>query len=107
MPTDQGVAMPNPENPSETVIYIDAADFKLLYTNFVQSIFSPLDVALSIGEVLGPGPDGRMRVLNKARLSMSPAEAKILHVILGNTIKNYEARFGEIVVPQGLMPPSA
>jgi hypothetical protein len=81
-----------------------ASDFKLIYANFVQSIFSPLDVALTFGEIMGAEGD-KVYVLTKARVTMTPAEAKILQMIVAKTVGDYEEKFGEISVPSVLMPP--
>jgi len=85
-------------------VFQQASDFKLIYANFIQSAFSPLDVALTLGEVMGNEQE-KLFVLTKARVTMTPAEAKILQTILSNTIRNYESRFGEIVVPPEVLPP--
>jgi len=82
--------------------YTFAPDFKLTYTNFVQGLFSPLDLGLMCGEVVGA--EGKNAVQWKIKLTMSPAEAKIVHRILSNLLRNYEKAFGDISVPAGLMP---
>lgn len=84
-------------------VFQPAPDFKLIYVNFIQSAFSPLDVALTLGEVTGADGD-KWVVQTKTRVTMTPVEAKIFQGIISNTIKNYEDKFGEIVVPEILMP---
>lgn len=79
-------------------------DFKSIYANYVQSVFSPLDIVLLFGEVLSVQTDGGFQVETKARVTVTPAEAKILYSVLGNTIANYESRFGEIKIPEGMLP---
>jgi hypothetical protein len=80
-----------------------APDFKLIYTNYVQAGFTPLDVALMVGETTGLN-EGKVVVQHKARITMSPTEAKIVARILANTVKLFEKQFGEIFVPEGMMP---
>lgn len=81
-----------------------AHDFKLIYANFVQSSFSPLDVAFAFGEVM-QADQGRQTILTKARVTMTPAEAKLFQGIIADTIRNYEERFGEIAIPPVMIPP--
>ena len=82
-----------------------APDFKTVYTNFVSSALSPVDLFVVFGENLGPGPDGRMMVSQKVKVIMSPIEAKIVAATLVALIKGYEAKFGKIEVPQEVMQP--
>jgi Protein of unknown function (DUF3467) len=98
-------AAPNPASTVEPVAVL-APDFKLIYTNFVQASFTPLDCSLILGEALGV-ENGRFTVQNKARVTMSPTEAKIVARLLLNTVRSYEKQFGEITVPDSMMPPEA
>jgi hypothetical protein len=80
-----------------------AADFKAVYANFIQSAFSPLDVAFVFGEVM-QADQSTQTVLTKVRVTMTPAEAKLFQGILATTLKNYEDKFGEIAVPAMMLP---
>ena len=96
----------NIQQKEANVTFQQAADYKLLYANFAQSVFSPLDIAIIFGEVLTT-EDEKVFVLTKARVTMTPMEAKILHTIVGDTVKNYENKFGEISIPPMMLPPKA
>jgi hypothetical protein len=108
MPKKKTTAQPKGETDNTaalSAIWNTATDFKTIYTNFVQAAFSPLDIVMTLGDVQGV-TEGRYIIEARARVVMTPAEAKILVRIMGNTLKNYEAKFGEVVVQGGLMPPS-
>jgi hypothetical protein len=102
MPTKKKIEAPTV--PAAITVEDLAPDFKLIYTNYVQASFTPLDVALLVGETVG-AKLGKFMVQNKARITMSPTEAKIVARILANTVKLFEQQFGEIIVPDGMMPP--
>ncbi len=87
-------------------VFETAADFKLIYANFIQSAFSPLDVAFVFGEVMH-ADQGSQSILTKVRVTMTPAEAKLFRGIISDTIRNYEEKFGEIAVPAIMVPPHA
>jgi hypothetical protein len=108
MPSKKKIKMENvppvtPIVPSQQTIEGLAPDFKLIYTNYVQAGYTPLDVMLMVGETTGLN-EGKVVVQHKARITMSPTEAKIVARILANTVKLFEKQFGEIVVPEGMMP---
>ena len=94
---------PSPEIPPPSLI--TDADFKSIYTNFVLAQYTPFDVSLTIGEAVGPDSEGRQVVHQKARITMAAPEAKIVMLILANTLKVYEQQFGEIRLPPGQVPP--
>src|ERR1700674_3746326 len=92
------------ESQQPRAIFESAADFKLIYANFIQSSFSPLDVAFVFGEVM-QADQSRQTILTKVRVTMTPAEAKLFQGILATTIGQYEEKFGEITVPGVMVPP--
>ncbi|HEX9120811.1 MAG TPA: DUF3467 domain-containing protein [Terriglobales bacterium] len=81
-------------------------EFRTVYTNFVQAGYTPFDVSLLIGESIGPDAKGNAVVEFKSRITMSPAEAKVVHKILGDLIMAYEKQFGAIQLPIGLDLPT-
>ena len=85
-------------------VFIQAPDFKTIYTNFVNAGLSPLDIILMVGEAIGPGPDGKPAILQRAKIIMTPVEAKIVCAILEDAVARYEKQFGKIVVRKDLMP---
>jgi hypothetical protein len=99
-------------NPPEGAIpfqpsYILSPEFKHLYVNFVQASFTPFDISLMMGEVMGLDAKGQQVINQKARVVTSAAEAKVLMFVLANTIRQWEAQFGKIALPPGQAPPDA
>jgi hypothetical protein len=80
-----------------------APDFKNIYANFVQAQFSAFDFSLMIGEMMGPGSDGKTMIQQKVRVVMSPMEIKIMLTLLTKGVQQYEKQFGEISVHPGLL----
>ena len=80
--------------------YIKAADYKTYYTNFVQGGLTPFDISLEIGEASGLNPATNKWVVDvKAKITMSPSEAKVVLAILAGTINQYESQFGTVNIP--------
>ena len=78
-------------------------NFQSYYTNFVQAGFTPFDISLLIGEAAGIDPaTNKFMAELKAKITMSPTEAKVVLNIMLNTIRAYEAQFGKIVVPSAV-----
>jgi hypothetical protein len=78
-------------------------DFKTLYVNFVQSGMTAFDVSLIVGENHGVDEKGEGVIELKAKLTMTPLEAKLVAAILADSVKRHEKQFGEISVPPGLI----
>jgi hypothetical protein len=87
--------------------YITSPEFRHLYVNFVQASFTPFDVSLMMGEVMGFDDKGQQVINQKARVVMSAAEAKVLMYVLANTVRQWETAFGKITMPPGQVPPNA
>jgi hypothetical protein len=69
------------------------------YSNVMRVAHSPFEFTLDFGTMpVGPEEAGTMTVHN--RVIMSPAHAKIMLKTLGENLKNYEDRFGEIKLPE-------
>jgi uncharacterized protein DUF3467 len=79
-------------------------EFKNIYANFVVAQFTPFDISLSLGEAIGIDSQGKQLVNQKGRLTMAAQEAKIVMLILANTVRLYEQQFGELKIPTNLMP---
>ena len=76
--------------------------FSDIYTNFIQSGYTFFDVSLEFSENRGMSGDELLNI-KRARVTMAPAEAKILANIVHNVVKGYEKQFGEIKIPEGIM----
>jgi Protein of unknown function (DUF3467) len=81
-----------------------AADFRSIYTNWVQASHTPFDISLTLGEAVSVDAN-QFEVEQSARVVFSPLEAKIALVMLAGTIKAFESSFGTIVVPPGILRP--
>ncbi len=90
--------------PEVQATFVMAPDFKQIYVNFVQASFTPFDIGLMMGEVVGLDEHGHQIVQQKARVTMAAMEAKIVMLILANTLKAYEGQFGRIIIPDNLAP---
>jgi hypothetical protein len=84
--------------------FVEDPEFVTIYTNWVQSVYSPFDVALFLGEATGPTEGGRATIKRKAKIIMAVAEAKIVATILAGTVAKYEAQYGKIVLAPELFP---
>ena len=79
----------------------NSPDFRSLYVNWVQTAVSPMDISMVVGEA-SPIGSGSFEVEQKARLMLSPLEAKIIVAMLLTAVKGYETQYGEIRVPESL-----
>jgi hypothetical protein len=77
-----------------------AADFKSLYSNWVQVSASPFDISLVVGEATAPD-QATVEVEQKVRIFFHPMEAKSIVAMLTQSLEDYEKQFGEIVTPRG------
>jgi len=75
-----------------------SVDFKSFYANWAQAASSPFDVVVNFGEA-SPDNAGGLEIEQKARIVFSPLEAKMVAYILTKTLRDHEAKFGEIAVP--------
>ncbi|HQE93283.1 MAG TPA: DUF3467 domain-containing protein [Anaerolineae bacterium] len=65
------------------------------YTNFALISHSPSEIILDLAQMLPNQPQVRV----KARVVMTPLNAKLLLRALQENLTKYEAAFGEIVLP--------
>ncbi len=72
-----------------------ASDYQTIYTNFIQSLYTPIDISLILG-ISGGFRDGKWHVENKARIIMAPKEALIMLGILRDAINAYQKNIGPI-----------
>ena len=73
--------------------------YESFYCNNVAYAMSPVDFVFTFGEVINTGTD--IYVEQRARVTMSPAQAKVLRDILSERIKIFESNVGEIKIPGG------
>jgi 6-phosphofructokinase len=101
-PSEKQKEAPTQKSEAE-VKMVPAPDFKIFYVNHIQASFTPFDISLVMSEALG-AEEGKFLIQAKARVTISPVEAKILQMILANTIANFEKAIGPITIPIGMTP---
>jgi hypothetical protein len=95
-------------SPTTPPRWIRSPDFKTIYTNFVQSGYTAFDISLVLAETAGVDEMNAFVIESKARVVMSPVEAKVVLAILSNTINKFEEQFGPInISPATFAPASA
>lgn len=72
------------------------ADIAATYANFAIITHSPWEVFVDFAQILPNVPKARV----KARIVMTPTNAKMLLNALQDNLTRYEAQHGEIVLPQ-------
>lgn len=77
----------------------------MIYTNSIEVVSSFFDVQIKLNHVLSTEIEGdgrrHLKTVHQANVAMSPQHAKSLLDLLGKQLVEYEARFGEIVMPSG------
>ena len=84
--------------------FVRASDYKTIYTNFVQFGITAFDISFLLGDTAGVNEEDGFVVDLKARVVMTPSEAKLAFMFLGNTLREYEKKFGPIVIPPLAIP---
>ena len=78
-----------------------AENFGTFYVNNANVASAFYDLSIMFSEIQS-GP-GEAVVLDKCRVTMSPAHAKALALALAENIRRWEAQFGEIRLPEGMV----
>jgi hypothetical protein len=76
----------------------NAADFKSIYVNFVQTAANVTDISIMAGEA-SPSETGVPEIEMKVRLVVAPIQAKVMLGMLLEVIRQYEEKFGKIAMP--------
>lgn len=71
------------------------AELEPVYTNFALISHSPSEIIFDFSQMLPNQPKVRV----KARVVMTPLNAKLLLRALQDNLSKYETRFGEIAIP--------
>jgi hypothetical protein len=74
------------------------ADLVAQYVNFALITHSVSEIILDFAQILPNTPQARVR----ARLVMTPTNAKLVHKALGESLAKFEARYGEVKIPPSL-----
>jgi len=84
------------------VKYVDSPGYQSFYTNNVGYGVSAADCVLIFGEIMDKEND-QVIVERRARITMTPVQAKVLRGILTAQIQVYEERTGKpIELPPGV-----
>lgn len=73
----------------------------LTYSNHVQLGFTLFDIRLLFGEIVDVSRT-KLTIEQRAQITMSWLQAKLLLVLVGKAVAEHEARNGEIKVPAGM-----
>lgn len=68
-----------------------------VYANFALITNSPSEIIIDLAQIMPRMP----RAVVKARIVMTPTNAKLLHRALAEHITRFESQYGEINVPKG------
>ena len=93
---------PNAGVPIGDVTRIRADDFKTFYVNNASLGAAYYDVSIVFSEIQA-GPDDQPLIAEKCRVVMNPAHAKALVIALGTSVKRWEAQYGAIQLPAGMV----
>lgn len=84
------------------VKYIDSPGFQSFYTNNIAYGLTQMDFVLIFGEIMDKEND-QVIVERRARITMTPVQAKVLRGILNAQIKMFEEKLGKpIELPSGV-----
>lgn len=73
------------------------SSLKPTYANFALITNSPSEIVIDLAQIMPQVPRAEVR----ARVVMTPHNAKLLHRALGEHLSRYEAQYGEINIPEG------
>jgi len=68
------------------------ADLEAIYSNFALITHSPSEVIIDFARILPNAPKAKVY----ARVILTPMNAKLLHQALGDNLKKFEEKYGEI-----------
>lgn len=101
----------NEQQPRQAKINLAKADdFRQIYANWIQTAYTPFDISLLVGQAtpvatLTATTNSDFDVLQTARVTMTPSEAKLVSVMLFKAVHDWEEMFGKIVIPAQAIPP--
>jgi hypothetical protein len=101
-PSNSGSGSGTPETPGKppgaTRVQIHLpADLEPIYSNFALITNSPSEIVVDFAQIMPQVAQARVR----ARVVMTPLNAKLVLRALTEHLSRYEAHFGEITVPAG------
>jgi hypothetical protein len=102
VPTGNGASPSAPEpsarTPGATRVQVNLpANLEPIYSNFALITNSPSEIVVDFAQIMPQVAQARVR----ARIVMTPLNAKLVLRALTDHLARYEAHFGEIIVPPG------
>lgn len=85
---------------------VKSGDFRSFYCNHVQGSITAFDISLLFSQASRSqdNADPKVIVENRAQITFSPLEAKILAMITKNIVEQYEHNYGPIPDIPGTLP---
>jgi Protein of unknown function (DUF3467) len=80
-------------------------DFKSIYANWAQTSFSPYEITLLVGEATQSATPNLVEIEQRARITFSPLEAKLVMAFLQNVLTKYEGQYGRVAIPDIVLQP--
>jgi hypothetical protein len=71
-------------------------DLEPVYANFALLSHTPSELFLDFAQMMPNTPNAKV----KTRVIMTPVNAKLLHRALTENLQKFEAKFGEIKIPE-------
>ena len=71
-------------------------DLDPIYANFALISHTPSELFLDYAQIMPNTPNAKIR----ARIIMTPINAKLLHRALTENLQKFEAKYGEIALPE-------
>jgi len=94
---DKESNMTEPSEQKPTRINIElSADLESTYANFALISHTPSELFLDFAQIMPNTPNAKIR----ARLIMTPMNAKLLHRALTENLQKFEAKYGAINLPE-------
>ena|ERR1700693_1447355 len=100
----------NPENKEEQAETIHqfknvkAPDYRTVYSNNALFQTGPFDFNIIFGEISGLDSSGQVGLVEQhVRVTMSPLHAKLFAALVLQQVRGYEAQFGKINIPPGMI----
>jgi hypothetical protein len=87
----------SPKSESSDPIIEKVDNYAEYYVNHCQVGFTAFDIFMFLSEG-AYGTDGKMHLRQKTRITMSPAEAKLLIEYVNNALTAYEASYNEVKI---------
>lgn len=94
------------EVPIADVSRVRTDDFKTFYVNNASLGAAYYDVSIVFSEIQA-GPNDQPLIAEKCRVVMNPAHAKALVIALGSSVRRWEAQYGAIKLPAGMVATDA